>query len=137
MFEWNVFTYGSLMFPEIWNQVVRGSYPSCPARLEAYRRFSIVEVSYPAIVAEPGASVEGVLYLGVSADDVARLDAFEGAEYRRAGLAVITASGPIPAQGYVWLDGARLSGQAWLPERFSIPQFLGTHAPLPPAADEA
>jgi hypothetical protein len=31
----NVFTYGSLMFPEVWNRVVHGRYQLCPARLKA------------------------------------------------------------------------------------------------------
>jgi gamma-glutamylcyclotransferase (GGCT)/AIG2-like uncharacterized protein YtfP len=129
MLKWNVFTYGSLMFPEVWNRVVRGAYASCPARLDAYRRHALLDVSYPAIVAEEGASVDGVLYLDVDAADLARLDAFEGAEYRRDALMVTTGAGIVPAQSYVWLDASRLSGQPWLPERFSIPEFLGAYPP--------
>jgi hypothetical protein len=117
------------MFPEVWNRVVRGSYASRPARLDDYRRYALLDLPYPAIVAAAGASVEGVLYLGVDDADLARLDAFEGSEYRRDALPVSTRSGPMPAQAYVWLDTARLSGQPWLPESFSIPQFLGTYAP--------
>jgi gamma-glutamylcyclotransferase (GGCT)/AIG2-like uncharacterized protein YtfP len=131
MLKWNVFTYGSLMFPEVWNRVVRGNYPFRPARLDHYRRHALVDVSYPAIVAEPGANVEGVLYLGVDEADVARLDAFEGAEYRRDSLVVSTESGLMPAEAYVWLDASRLAGHPWLPEQFSISQFLGDY---PPAA---
>lgn len=127
--EWNVFAYGSLMFPEVWNRVVHASYRSCPARLDRYRRHALVDVSYPAIVAEAGASVEGVLYLDVDAADLARLDAFEGAEYRRETVAVSSASGPMAAQAYVWLDAARLAHRPWLPERFSIPAFLGAYPP--------
>ena len=125
----HVFTYGSLMFPEVWNRVVRGRYQSCPARLEGYRRHALTDVSYPAIVAESGAEVEGVLYLDVDAADLARLDAFEGAEYRRAAVPVSTASGTTTAQTYVWLDATRLAHRPWLPERFSIPAFLGAYPP--------
>jgi gamma-glutamylcyclotransferase (GGCT)/AIG2-like uncharacterized protein YtfP len=127
--EQHVFTYGSLMFPEVWNRVVRGNYRSCPARLDGYRRHALVDASYPAIVADAGASVDGVLYFDVDAADLARLDAFEGVEYRRDAVPVSTASGPAMAQAYVWLDAARLAHRPWLPERFSIPEFLGAYPP--------
>jgi gamma-glutamylcyclotransferase (GGCT)/AIG2-like uncharacterized protein YtfP len=100
-----------------------------PGAAEGYRRHALTDVSYPAIVTEPLAQVEGVLYLNVDAADLARLDAFEGAEYRREAVAVSTASGPMAAQTYVWLDAARLAHRPWLPERFSIPAFLGAYPP--------
>lgn len=125
----HVFTYGSLMFPEVWNRVVRGRYRSCPARLEGYRRHALTDVSYPAIVAEHGADVEGVMYFDVDAADLARLDAFEGTEYRRDAVPVVTAAGAATAQTYVWLDPARLAHRPWLPERFSVSAFLGAYPP--------
>ncbi|HEX8884050.1 MAG TPA: gamma-glutamylcyclotransferase family protein, partial [Noviherbaspirillum sp.] len=75
----NVFTYGSLMFAEVWQPLVSGRYPSGPAVLAGYRRFAVPGVTYPGIVAAPGQEVAGLLYRDVAPDDLARLDLFEGA----------------------------------------------------------
>ena len=80
----HVLTYGSLMFPPVWSTVVAGRYRSAEAWLDGHRRRAVRGQSYPALV--PGAAadrVRGVVYLDVSADDLARLDRFEGAAYAR------------------------------------------------------
>ncbi len=126
----NVFTYGSLMFDEVWRKVVAGSYRSEAATLDGYRRFAVPGVTYPGIVAMPGERVEGRLYLDVSPDDMARLDAFEGAEYGRYALPVVLASGATVSAGtYVWLDHGRLSDAPWQSEAFRLREFLETYAP--------
>lgn len=126
----NVFTYGSLMFAEVWRPLVSGRYPSEPAVLAGYRRFAVPGVAYPGIVAAPGAEVAGLLYRDVGADDLARLDRFEGAEYRRDALPVTLADGSVlVAETYVWLDHGRLSDAAWLPDAFRLREFLQTYGP--------
>jgi len=126
----HVFTYGSLMFPEIWRQVVTGDYRSQVVTLKDYRRFAVSGVSYPGMVAMPGERVTGVLYMDVGPDDLARLDAFEGAEYRRDAVQVTLGSGAtLTAGAYVWLDHARLSGASWLPEAFRLREFMAAYVP--------
>ncbi|MET0963710.1 MAG: gamma-glutamylcyclotransferase family protein [Noviherbaspirillum sp.] len=126
----NVFTYGSLMFDEVWRKVVAGRYRSQAATLLDHRRHAITGVSYPAIVSMPGERVAGLLYLDVSADDLARLDAFEGTEYRRDALPVVLENGEtVSAWTYVWLDHGRLSDAQWLSEAFRLREFLETYAP--------
>ena len=126
----HIFTYGSLMFDEVWCQVVNGHYRSTPAVLPHYQRHALTGLSYPGIVAARGQQVAGRLYLDVSADDMARLDAFEGKEYRRDALQVMLAGGePASAWTYIWLDSQRLSGQPWLSDAFRLPEFLQTYGP--------
>lgn len=128
----NVFTYGSLMFDEVWQQVVAGRYRSAPATLHDHQRHALNGLSYPGVVASPGAQVEGQLYLDVSAEDMARLDAFEGAEYRRDALRVVLEDGEQrDAWTYLWLDPQRLSGQPWLSDAFRLREFLQTYPPAP------
>ena len=131
----NVFTYGSLMFDEVWRQVVNGDYRSAPATLHHHQRHALTGLSYPGVVAAPDIRVDGRLYFDVSAADLARLDAFEGAEYRRDAVQVMLASGePVGAWTYIWLDPQRLSGQPWRSEAFRLREFLQTY---PPAAPDA
>ena len=128
----NVFTYGSLMFDEVWRRVVAGHYRSAPATLHGYRRFEVGGVTYPGMIAAPGEQVSGLLYLDVGADDMARLDAFEGAEYRRDALQVMLAGGEtVYAWSYVWLDQARVTDAPWQSEAFRLREFLQTYAPAP------
>ncbi|OWW23009.1 gamma-glutamylcyclotransferase family protein [Noviherbaspirillum denitrificans] len=124
----HVFTYGSLMFPAVWQRVVRGDYRSAPARLDGHARFAIAGETYPGMVARPGASVDGVLYFDVSPADLAALDAFEGAEYRRDTVRVTLSTGEtIDAGTYIYLLPEKLSGSPWLPEAFQMQRFIGSY----------
>ena len=78
----HIFTYGSLMFEEVWNSLVLGQYTSAPAFLEGYARRCVKNKEYP-VVFEANESVNGILYYDVEPYDVERLDAFEGEYYER------------------------------------------------------
>ncbi|WP_420475715.1 gamma-glutamylcyclotransferase family protein [Noviherbaspirillum sp. ST9] len=126
--SFHVFTYGSLMFPEVWQRVVRGDYRSTPARLDGYARFEIAAETYPGMVAAAGSSVEGVLYFDVSFADMAALDAFEGTQYRRDMVRVVLESGEsVEAGTYIYLLPQKLSGSPWLPESFQMQRFIGSY----------
>jgi gamma-glutamylcyclotransferase (GGCT)/AIG2-like uncharacterized protein YtfP len=126
----HVFTYGSLMYAEVWRQVVSTDYSARAATLRDYRRFAVPGVTYPGMVATPGEQVTGLLYMDVRQDDLARLDEFEGGEYRRTALPVLLETGEVvTAEAYVWLDHARLSDAPWLPEAFRLREFIETYAP--------
>lgn len=55
---------------------------------------------YPALVRRIGSSAAGLLLTEATAADRAALDRFEGELYRRDGLLVTTAAGPITAEAY-------------------------------------
>ncbi|RJF97142.1 gamma-glutamylcyclotransferase family protein [Noviherbaspirillum saxi] len=123
-----VFTYGSLMFPEVWNRVVRGDYRSLPATLPGHARFVLKNETYPGVIAQPGQSVAGLLYFDVSPQDVVALDAFEGDEYRRVAVGVTLDSGEtVEAQAYLYLLPQKLSDSPWLPEAFQMQRFIATY----------
>ena len=121
----HVFTYGSLMFPEVWLRVTGQPGVALAARLDGYARYAVSGVSYPGIVAELG-SVAGVLYLDVTPEALARLDRFEGNEYLRREV-VVTYENDIQlvAQAYVWRE--RLAGEAWNPDVFDLQAFLSAY----------
>ncbi len=78
----HIFTYGSLMFEEVWSRLVTGRYTSAPARLEGFTRRCVKNEDYP-VVFEADDSVQGMLYYDVEPHDIATLDAFEGEYYER------------------------------------------------------
>ena len=59
---------------------------------------------YPAMISGEGV-VQGVVYPILPGLDLAALDAYEGAEYRREGVSVRTKQGVLRAQAYVWAGG--------------------------------
>jgi gamma-glutamylcyclotransferase (GGCT)/AIG2-like uncharacterized protein YtfP len=95
------FTYGSLMWADIMARVCGREFASEPASLADYRRHPVRGQDYPGLRAAPGGLVPGRLYLDVTADAWARLDAFEDEEYERADVVVALADGRTrPAQVY-------------------------------------
>lgn len=124
----NIFTYGSLMFPPVWERVVRARYRSMQATVSDHARFAIVGATYPGMIAQAGTAVRGVLYFDVSAQDVAALDAFEGSDYRREPVRATLESGETVTAGtYLYLDVARLAAAPWRPEAFQLQRFLQTY----------
>lgn len=99
----NVFTYGSLMFDPVWSRIVDSSYDRLESILPAYERKGIRDEVYPVIVPSSRHSqVQGIVYLDVSASDLARLDQFEGEYYYRKTEKVVAPDMTIlPAEVYV------------------------------------
>ena len=95
------FTYGSLMWADIMARVCGHEFPSEPASLADHRRHPVRGQDYPGLRTAPGGEVPGRLYLDVTDEAWARLDAFEGDEYERADVVVALADGrTLPAQVY-------------------------------------
>jgi gamma-glutamylcyclotransferase (GGCT)/AIG2-like uncharacterized protein YtfP len=124
----NVFTYGSLMFPEVWTLVVAGAYRSIAATADDHARHAVAGQDYPGMVARAGGRVAGVLYLDVSAEDVARLDHFEGDDYRRVEVPLVDADGVARTGAtYLYLPAGRLLEAAWEPDAFAMDRFIATY----------
>lgn len=123
----HVFTYGSLMFREVWSLVVVGTHRRIDACLHDHARFAINGESYPGMVSAAGSRVAGILHLDVEPADLERLDRFEGADYRRASVDVVTPDGSMRAETYVYLLRDRLSTTPWAPDAFAIERFIATY----------
>jgi gamma-glutamylcyclotransferase (GGCT)/AIG2-like uncharacterized protein YtfP len=124
----HVFTYGSLMFPPIWQRIVLGSYRSARATVHGHVRRAVRGQTYPGMIGQPGSSVCGLVYFDVDADDIARLDAFEGLEYRRDTLdAALEDGGMISAAAYIYIDRSGLSDAPWEPDQFRVERFIAAH----------
>src|SRR4051794_24181265 len=85
----HVFTYGTLMFPEVWRAVVGRHFESVEGRAAGYAIFRVRDAVFPGILAAAeGSHVSGVVYLDVDLPTLQRLDAFEDAFYERRAIPV-------------------------------------------------
>lgn len=121
----NVFTYGSLMYEKVWRQVVgEFSGEPAPALLHGYRRSRIRRENFPAMVADEQSFIPGALYSGVSEEQLALLDEFEGIEYERIDVAVaLSASITLNAHAYLYLEQSKLDPRPWDPDDFEQNQI--------------
>lgn len=87
------FTYGSLMCEEIMSAVCGLPCRGEPARLEGHQRHPVLGEDYPGMVQRGSKHVAGQLYRGLDSRALARLDAFEGAQYERVEREVTLADG--------------------------------------------
>ena len=130
----NVFTYGSLMYPQVWSRVVSGAYRSSVATIHGFRRLCIRDETYPVLVVAKDASpIFGRIYYDVSAQDVCSLDAFETTAYARVTVAVTEHADPrsLSAQAYLGLHTCELTEIDWDPEsfeQFGLEPFLAGYA---------
>lgn len=123
----DLFVYGSLMFDPVWTRVVGQPKTSVPASLSGYRRYAVRDETYPAILAQSGAQVAGQLIRGLAAEQLARLDAFEGDDYRRIVVDVFAEQRLWPAHTYLFLRPDLLTDQDWDVDGFArsgIDEFM-------------
>ena len=85
----NLFAYGTLMCGDIMYEVSGCHLPNEPGTLTGYSRRSVTGESYPAIIPDREAAVDGVIYRNVPGSAWYRLDRFEGEMYERRQVTVI------------------------------------------------
>ena len=128
----HVFVYGSLMYLPVWGQVVKGVYPCLNAVAQGYQRHAVPGETYPAMIENADAQVQGLVWLNLRPDDVKRLDAFEGPEYERREIEVLlnTSGDTMKAEAYIWLNPSVLTAELWSISRFEaegMQAFLNKH----------
>lgn len=129
-----LFTYGSLMFPAVWSRVVVGRYVPQVATVHGFCRLAVKGETYPAAIPCPDQQIAGVLYTGITAADLLRLDRFEGSQYWRRPVRVDLDSGKFcPAYIYLLRPSHYhlLASHPWDEAAFrhsGLPQFLRQYA---------
>lgn len=111
-----LFTYGTLLFPEVLMGLI-GRVPDRPeADFPGWRVAALAERVYPGLVAAERQSAHGRLLVGLSAEEWQLLDTFEDPRYQ---LRPVTASNAAVAWAYVWTDIDDVSPRAWDPQHFA------------------
>jgi len=118
-----LFTYGTLMLPDIMAKVAGCRLAADPATLAGYRRTLVRGEDYPGIAEDERGEVAGILYHDVPEEAVRRLDAFEGEMYDRREV-VVTFEGGVarPVMTYVFRPEFRhlLTDVPWDYDRFLV-----------------
>jgi gamma-glutamylcyclotransferase (GGCT)/AIG2-like uncharacterized protein YtfP len=129
-----IFTYGTLMIPDVMYAVTTRKFRFKNAILRGYARFTVKGESYPGIVPVTDAVTEGIVYFDVDELSLARLDAFEGDLYQRKPVRVETKEREIrDAEAYVIKPKFRnhLSSSEWNIKEFTqkhLEAFLETYS---------
>ena len=138
----HVFTYGTLMFPEVWQAVTGKLFKTVQGEVAGYAIYRVREAVFPGIVAAAGERVRGVVYLDVDRDVVERLDRFEDTFYQRQTLEIDCADGQRrTANAYVVPAANRnvLTSEPWGREAFvasgGLEQFISRFAGFDRIAD--
>ncbi len=120
----NLFVYGTLLVPKIWNAVTGYHDPdSVPGTLVGHRIQRVKSGDFPAIVIDPDSDkpVPGLVMKNVSPNALERLDQYEDNFYERVAVDIETDSGPVEAHVYRMppeLAGEILSEDPWTLEWF-------------------
>ena len=111
------FCYGTLMAPEVM-QVLLGRVPSYQAAvlLGSFRRHPVRTFMFPGLIRAEGdlsntvqQRIQGVLYQDLSADELKRLDYFEGPEYNKipCDVETVETNEKVATQLYLWTNPSR------------------------------
>lgn len=119
----NLFTYGTLMFPEVWKRIAIGEFPARSATLLGYAAYRVRDALYPGIVRSGnGSFVEGLLYEGLDEDTLFELDTYESSFYERILVVVKTEDGvEHECHAYIVPESRRglLTDERWDADHFS------------------
>jgi len=126
-----VFTYGTLMFDEVWLHVVGRIHPSGPALLAGHRVHKLAGQTFPAMIPARGGEVWGRLWEEVAPTDLEKLDVFESDIYQRSQVTVQKNGEKVTGcWTYLLRDDFRhllLPGEHWAADEFRtlhLPTYL-------------
>lgn len=120
----NVFTYGTLMFDDVWRAVVGRLNASLPGQLGGYEAWKIAGQVFPGMAPATGHEVSGRVWQKVTDEELKRLDAFESGIYHREMINVKTAGGGIDCWVYLMRADCR---SLLLPEPWDREEFRRLH----------
>jgi len=122
------FFFGTLMDQDVLELVLgRAVAPGAlaPARLDGYRRMRIQHDSFPILVADPAAAVDGTIFTSAGRDEDDRIQFFEDYDYDLAPCRPILHDGRVLEANFCGaMDGVRASDEAW-----ELPRWAARHKP--------
>ncbi|MGH3720614.1 MAG: gamma-glutamylcyclotransferase family protein [Pseudonocardiaceae bacterium] len=112
-----LFTYGTLLFPEVLRALLGRVPQSQPASADGWRVATLENRSYPGLVAIPGETVHGRLLIGLSGDEWSLLDDFEDRRYELRRIALLDRQDGLT---YVWVNDSEACPNTWDAQSFAL-----------------
>jgi len=113
----SLFTYGTLMFAEVWRRIGIGEFQSQPATLQGFAVYRLRDATLPGMFrTSNGDQTSGLIYHGLDEDVLFELDAYESDLYKRIAVQATAADGQvIDCQAYVIPESRRkaLTDKPW------------------------
>lgn len=81
--ENNLFVYGTLIDPEIYQLVTGKKRSSIPTRMKGFKVLRVRNQVFPGMISSPDSSATGALYQGLSELELLKLDHYEDDFYER------------------------------------------------------
>jgi gamma-glutamylcyclotransferase (GGCT)/AIG2-like uncharacterized protein YtfP len=116
-----LFTYGTLLFPEVLHALIRRVPQSHNASARGWRVAALKNRTYPGLVPAPGEIAHGRLLTGLTKNEWHLLDNFEDRKYE---LRQITLLDGQKGLAYAWVDETETCTNTW-----DIQNFALTHLP--------
>jgi gamma-glutamylcyclotransferase (GGCT)/AIG2-like uncharacterized protein YtfP len=118
----HVFTYGTLMFPQVWRAVTGREFATIGGTAKGFAIYRVGNAVFPGITpADADCIVRGIVYLDVDDATLARLDRFEDDFYQRQTLVIACDDGQKrAADAYVVTRERKgvLTAETWNGESF-------------------
>ena len=118
----SLFTYGTLMVPEIIQSLLGRQPKAEPAYLNGFERHLVMNANYPGIRPQLNGCVSGLVYFQISQNELDILNAFEGDMYEVLAVTATLISGEsIPTCTYVVKEQFEnlLTDKDWSLEKFN------------------
>lgn len=110
----NLFVYGSLQFAKITKGLTGKSFKTARAILVGYKRYSVFDTDYPAIIKDESSEVSGKVLFDVDDESLHIISFFEGDEYEIAASFATVQNKKIPVLLFVWKgDKSILVADEW------------------------
>jgi len=121
----HIFVYGSLLFDDVWQRIIKTEYVKQQAQLPGYRRVTVRGQPCPALIKSPKCVTSGQIIFNVKQSDMKLLDQFEGDHYVRKPVTVISFGKPRKAQVYLFKRKYiyMLSNQEWDSHKFADKKY--------------
>lgn len=119
----SLFTYGTLLFPEVLRALIGRVPQSQAASVTGWRVAALKNRTYPGLVAAPDGIAHGRLLTGLSGHEWRLLDNFEDRKYE---VRKMKLSGGQNSLAYVWVDDAETCSNAWDLQAFAL-THLGSY----------
>jgi len=113
----SLFTYGTLLFPEVLRTLIGRVPQSQIASIGGWRVATLRGRTYPGLIAAPGGIAHGRLLAGLSVDEWCILDNFEDRRYE---LRQIVLSAGQDSLAYVWVDDVEVCSNIWDIQGFAL-----------------